>query len=192
MGLNKRTPLPFLWDFSKAAEMNVLWVFGEREKLGCRFSLCLTMELDFFFSLSHISSKRLLPGTAVWETLEKICAVIVELLSRVWLFVTPQTIALQAPLSVGFPRQEYWSGLPCPPPEKICATQMLMYVKHIPEGTPSPAKWADLLNFPTELHRLPTLEQRKWLSYCSITTIHYLLRICHGCLSTSHILSFSL
>ena len=115
-----------------------------------------------------------------------------ELLSRVWLFVTPQTIALQAPLSVGFPRQEYWSGLPCPPPEKICATQMLMYVKHIPEGTPSPAKWADLLNFPTELHRLPTLEQRKWLSYCSITTIHYLLRICHGCLSTSHILSFSL
>ena len=30
--------------------------------------------------------------------------------------VTPWTIALQAPLSMGFPRQEYWSGLPCPPP----------------------------------------------------------------------------
>ena len=28
------------------------------------------------------------------------------------LFVTPQTIAHQVPLSVGFPRQEYWSGLP--------------------------------------------------------------------------------
>ena len=26
------------------------------------------------------------------------------------------TVARQAPLSVGFPRQEYWSGLPCPPP----------------------------------------------------------------------------
>ena len=37
-------------------------------------------------------------------------------LGHVWLFVTLQTVACQAPLSVGFPRQEYWSGLPCPPP----------------------------------------------------------------------------
>ena len=32
--------------------------------------------------------------------------------SRVQLFVTPWTVAHQAPLSMGFPRQEYWSGLP--------------------------------------------------------------------------------
>ena len=37
-------------------------------------------------------------------------------LSHVWLFVTPWTAALQAPLSMEFSRQEYWSGLPCPPP----------------------------------------------------------------------------
>ena len=30
--------------------------------------------------------------------------------------VTPWTVAHQAPLSMGFPRQEYWSGLPFPPP----------------------------------------------------------------------------
>ena len=35
---------------------------------------------------------------------------------RVWLFATPWAIALQAPLSMGFSRQEYWGGLPCPPP----------------------------------------------------------------------------
>ena len=29
------------------------------------------------------------------------------------------TVARQAPLSMGFSRQEYWSGLPCPPPEDI-------------------------------------------------------------------------
>ena len=29
---------------------------------------------------------------------------------------TPRTVAHQAPLSMGHPRQEYWSGLPCPPP----------------------------------------------------------------------------
>ena len=38
------------------------------------------------------------------------------LLSRVWLFVTPWTVAHQACLSVGFSRQEYWSGLPLPYP----------------------------------------------------------------------------
>ena len=37
-------------------------------------------------------------------------------LSRVQLFVTPWTIAYQAPLFMGFSRQEYWSGLPFPPP----------------------------------------------------------------------------
>ena len=37
-------------------------------------------------------------------------------LSCVRLFVTPWTIAYQAPLSMGFSRQEYWSGLPFPSP----------------------------------------------------------------------------
>ena len=36
--------------------------------------------------------------------------------SRVWLFVTPWTVACQAPLSMRFSRQEYWSGLPFPAP----------------------------------------------------------------------------
>ena len=38
----------------------------------------------------------------------------VNLLSRVRLFVIPWTVAYQAPLSMGFSRQEYWSGLPVP------------------------------------------------------------------------------
>ena len=36
--------------------------------------------------------------------------------SRVQLFATPWTVAGQAPLSMGFSRQDYWSGLPFPPP----------------------------------------------------------------------------
>ena len=36
--------------------------------------------------------------------------------SSVWLFVAPWTVTCQAPLSMGFSRQEYWSGLPFPPP----------------------------------------------------------------------------
>ena len=36
--------------------------------------------------------------------------------SHVQLFATLWTVALQAPLFMGFSRQECWSGLPCPPP----------------------------------------------------------------------------
>ena len=40
----------------------------------------------------------------------------IQFLSHVQLFATAWTIACQAPLSLGFPRQEYWSGLPFPSP----------------------------------------------------------------------------
>ena len=40
----------------------------------------------------------------------------VKLLSRVWPSVTPWTAAFQAPPSMGFSRQEYWSGVPLPSP----------------------------------------------------------------------------
>ena len=40
----------------------------------------------------------------------------VKSLSHVQLFVTPWTVACQAPLSMGFSTQEYWSGLPFPSP----------------------------------------------------------------------------
>ena len=40
-------------------------------------------------------------------------------LSRVWLFAMLWTIACQAPQSMGFSRQEYWSRLPCPPPRDL-------------------------------------------------------------------------
>ena len=44
------------------------------------------------------------------------CKVKVKSLSRVWLFATPWTAAHQAPPSMGFSRQEYWSGVPSPSP----------------------------------------------------------------------------
>ena len=45
--------------------------------------------------------------------------VCVSVLSRVQLFVTPRTVAHQAPLSMGLSRQECWSGLPFTPPEDV-------------------------------------------------------------------------
>ena len=42
--------------------------------------------------------------------------VVIYLLSHVRFFAIPWTVAHQIPLSMGFPRQEYWSGLPFPSP----------------------------------------------------------------------------
>ena len=50
----------------------------------------------------------------------------VKLLSRVWLFMTPWTAAFQAPPSMGFSRQEYWSWVPLPS-AKISASLPLIF-----------------------------------------------------------------
>ena len=50
--------------------------------------------------------------------------------------VTPRTVARQAPLSVGFPRQEHWSGLPFPSPGDL---------PHSGIKPTSPTLWADSL-----------------------------------------------
>ena len=44
------------------------------------------------------------------------CACVIKHFSCIQFFATPWTAARQAPLSVGFSRQEYWSGLPGPSP----------------------------------------------------------------------------
>ena len=48
----------------------------------------------------------------------------VKSLSRVQLSATPWTVAHQAPLSIGFPRQEHWSGLPLPSPGDLPDPEM--------------------------------------------------------------------
>ena len=66
---------------------------------------------------SVFKKKEILPFTAthewIWRTL---CTYMLSYFSCVQLFVTPWTAASQVPLFMGFSRQEYWSGLPYPPP----------------------------------------------------------------------------
>ena len=64
------------------------------------------------------------------------------MLSHVQLFVTMWAIAFQAPLSMGFSRQEYWSGLPYPSPGDLPGQGIE------PTSPVSPALQADSL--PTE------------------------------------------
>ena len=55
-----------------------------------------------------MSSSGLLAG---WLVLWLLLLIVVKSLTHIWLFATPWTVAHQAPPSMGFSRQEYWSGL---------------------------------------------------------------------------------
>ena len=57
-----------------------------------------------------------LKGSLLLFLLQRLCVFILSLFSGVQLFATPWTIAPQAPLSMGFSRQDYWSVLLCPSP----------------------------------------------------------------------------
>ena len=86
-------------------------------------------------------------------------------LSHVQLFATPWTVARQAPLSMEFFRQEYWSGLACPPPD--------------PRIEPtSPALQADSLLLS---RRGSPKESLKTGKVDSQVSIHLVSRVCLSC-----------
>ena len=68
------------------------------------------------FSIHGILQARILEWVAISFSNAWKWKVKVKSLSRVWLLATPWTAAHQAPPSMGFSRQEYWSGVPLPSP----------------------------------------------------------------------------
>ena len=70
----------------------------------------------------NVIFKRIFIQLVVLVVLGLSCVMLLLLsrFSRVGLCVTPQTAAHQAPLSLGFSRQEYWSGFPFPSPMHAC------------------------------------------------------------------------
>ena len=80
---------------------NLMLVVSEYSKI---LSCCL-ITIRYYFLVSYSIWGKVWGGGGV--------------LSRVQLFATPWTVALQAPLSMEFSRQKYWSGLPFPSPENL-------------------------------------------------------------------------
>ena len=83
----------------------------------------LHLPFSFYFHFLFVS-KAILPNS--------LC--MLSHSSCVRFFVIPWTVAQQAPLSMGFSRQEYWSGLPCPPP----GNPHLFYLLHWQAGSLPP------------------------------------------------------
>ena len=74
------------------------------------------------FFLAPAGSKKTTSVCAFYQTFflhcitSCVCGCVLSRRSRVGLLATPRTVARQTSLSVGFPRQEHWSGLPRPSP----------------------------------------------------------------------------
>ena len=87
---------------------------GCPHKLGFSGDGSLMIGVDFFFFFSLV---MFVVESLYWILQFTHCIVfMLNHLRHVWFFVTPWTVALQGPLSLGFTRQEYWSGLLCTPP----------------------------------------------------------------------------
>ena len=63
---------------------------------------------------SAIKTNEIMLSSATW--MELLLLLLLSCFSHFWLCATPETAAHQAPPSLGFSRQEYWSGLPFPSP----------------------------------------------------------------------------
>ena len=82
---------------------------GKRSPFLCCFFQCLSNPLGWqSLTLCQLTEERYSEGFCM-----------LSCFSRVWLFVTVWTVDCQAPLSMGFPKQEYWSGLPFPSPRDL-------------------------------------------------------------------------
>ena len=98
------------------------------------------------FQLTRIQSSPFIP-TCVWA----------QLLSCIWLLGTPWTVAHQAPLSMGFSRQEYWSGFPFPTSRDLLDPGME------PVSLPSPSLAGRFTTVPPgkPIYIIPTLQGPK-------------------------------
>ena len=93
---------------------------GKNTGVGCHFLLqCMKVKSEVAPSPMHESEKWSRSFSNAWKWK-------VKSLSRVWLFATPWTAAYQAPPSMGFSRQEYWSGLPLP--SSICKFKLAQFI----------------------------------------------------------------
>ena len=91
------------------------------------------------------------------------CVLMLSCFSHVQLFTTPRTVAHQAPLSMGFSRQEYWSGLPCPLPGGLPNLEMEL------ESLTSPALAGRLFTTSATWRGEGPLRCMRW----AITTVNY-------------------
>ena len=103
------------------------WSFSFSVSPSNEYSELISFQIDWFDLFAVQGTLRSLlqhffmvqlsqPYVATGKTIPLTMLLMLSRFSRVQLCATPWTAARQAPLSMGFSRQEYWSGVLCPPP----------------------------------------------------------------------------
>ena len=102
---------------------------------------CWDLAAFWFTDCSFLAVSSLIRRgkTALCGFFSRACACVLSRFSHIWLFVTLWTVACQAPLSMGFSRQEYWSVLQCPPPGDLpypgIKPASLLHLLHLQESS---------------------------------------------------------
>ena len=104
---HKDSQIPFL--LSSFQSINTQWPMGQNKFLWEKCPFCV----------SHITNTNLEGRDKLGINRYTLLRLLLSHFSCVWLCVTPWTAARQAPPSMGFSRQEYWSALPFPAPEDL-------------------------------------------------------------------------
>ena len=91
----------------------LLGIYPEEMERLTRKDICSFMFIAALFTITKTGSLPRYPSMDEWIRNH---AFMLSHFSCVWLFVILWSRVCQAPLSMGFSRQEYWSGLPSPPP----------------------------------------------------------------------------
>ena len=106
---------------------------------SCRFLWTLSFGVLWMFFSNQLCKLPLIVWKNVLSTL-----LLLSHVSRVWLCTTPEMAAHQSPPSLGFSRQEYWSGVPLPSPNKVLDFSISIWcsVEKSPKG-----RWVRLHSF---------------------------------------------
>ena len=87
--------------------------------IKCKYCIGQKFVRVFLFSFFFLMWTSFIDCGQALLNLWQYCFCFGCMLRHIWLFVTLWTGDQQAPLSMGFSRQEYWSGSPCPPPGNL-------------------------------------------------------------------------
>ena len=122
LGISLRFRKPFRSGWSLQAcvsdRVPVMSSLPSQDTLGSKFQISGPQNAVFDRKHQHLSKPRTLdvvPSSLFYEAL-LVTVCVLSCFSRVWVSAALWTEAPQAPLSMGFSRQEYWTGLPCPAP----------------------------------------------------------------------------
>ena len=158
--MNHSTPgFPVLHHLREFAQTHVHWVSDAVNHLILCCLLLLPNSYIYFHLYHPILGHHYFSSGLFWEPPYRSvllaiffypstsCACRQSCFSRVQLFETLWTVARQTPLSKGFSRQKYWSGLPCPPPvdlpnpglepTSVSCTGRWVLLPLVPPGKPS-------------------------------------------------------